>query len=377
MPRRRAAAALLTGAALIVCAAPALADSVPVTIVGLGGTRQFSVEDVQGQSLSAIDLGTGGSQPFRLHVSDNAFLPTASGGNYSVSAVMSNLYLKTGPGSTASDYNFNVKVPSSAVAINFGGSPLSVSGLTLTDLPKLAISGTMASCLNLSSTLKGILGLNALGAVLGSNSALSSLCSTLGVAGSALSTTVDAALQTLTPTISDLTKLPTALSGATGGTFTHPSFGSGVGALDSAGATAATGTPASSVALMTGTTAASLTSALVSDLTSLLGSALTGSLTTATGTGAQTQLASVISKLSASATPVLAQLGAVLNSLSAANQSSVINSLFTTITPVAPVIADIQGITGSSYSFPVLTANPVTPVAGTYGGTLTVTFVQS
>jgi hypothetical protein len=377
LPRKRALT-LLTGAGLLICAAPALADSsVGVTIIGLGGTRQFAVEDAQGQTLSAINLGTGGSQPFRLHVTDSAFLPAATGGNYSVSATMSNLYLKTGSGSTSTDYNYNVKVPSSAVSISYGASPLSVSGLALTLLPKLNISGTMSSCLNLSGTLKTLLGVNALGGVIGSNSALSSLCTTLGVAGSALSAQVDGAMQTLYPTLTDLTKLPTALAGTTGGAFTQPSFASGVGAYDTAGAAAAGSTQPTSVALMTGTTGAALSSALITDLTTQLTAALTGPLTSASGSGTQTTLASVISVLQASGTTVLNQLGAVINQLSASDQATLINALFTTSSPVAPVLSTVQGITGSSYAFPVLKATPTTPVAGTYGGTLTVTFVQS
>jgi hypothetical protein len=232
-------------------------------------------------------------------------------------------------------------------------------------------------------TLQGILGLSSLGVVLGSNSALSNLCSTLPLSGStAVTTTVDGALQTVTSTLTDLTKLPTALSGATGGTFTKPSFVNGMGANDTAGAAAATAAAApaiyqpDSVPLMSGTTASALTSTFATDLQSKLTALLTGPLTSATGVGTQTQLASVVSQLQASSTPVLSQLGAVLNTLSAANQASVINSIFTSAVPTLPVIGDVQGITGSSYSFPVLRATPTTPVAGTYGGTMTVTFFQ-
>jgi hypothetical protein len=378
MAAKRSLALLVAATTAVAVAAPAFADtSVPVTVIGLGGTRQFAVEDITGSPLSAINLGTGGAQPFRTHVTDAAFLPTATGGNYDVSATLSNLYLKTGAGSAATDYNYNVKVPSSAAKIGFGSNPLGVNGLSIVDLPKLSIAGTLSSCASLTGPLKSLLGLSALGVVLGSNSALANLCSTLGTNGAPVTATVDAALQTVTSTLTDLTKLPTALSGATGGTFTQPSYANGVGAFDTAGAAAAGSTVPSSVSLMKGVTGSVLDTAFATSLLNQLTALLTGPLTSATGVNAQTQLASVVSQLQASATPVFSQLGAVLNTLSAADQSTLINTVFTTVAPLAPVLADLHGITGSSYAFPVLNATPTTPVAGTYGGTMTVTFVQS
>lgn len=376
MPAKPVIALLIAGATAVAVAAPALADvSVPVTVVGLGGTRQFAVEDVTGAPLTAINLGTGGSQPFRTHVTDNAFLPSATGGNYDVTATLSNLYLKTGSGSTAADYNFNVKVPSSAARIGFGSNPLAVDGLSVTDLPQLSLAGTLTSCAAGTGPLQSVLGLSAL--AVPTNTAVANLCSTIGASSAPVTATVDAALQTVTSTLTDVTKLPTALSGATGGTFTNPSYATGVGALDTAGAAAAAGTVPSSLSLMKGTTASSLDPAFATDLLTRITTLLTGPLTSATGVGIQTQLASVISELQASSTPVLSQLGAVLSTLSAADQSTLINSIFTTVTPVLPVLADVQGVTGSSYAFPVLSATPTTPTAGTYGGTMTVTFVQS
>ena len=67
---------------------------VPVTLPSLGGVRQFAVETVSGTELTGLDLGTGGQQPFRTRVTDTAFANLTQG--YSVSATMSNLYLKTG-----------------------------------------------------------------------------------------------------------------------------------------------------------------------------------------------------------------------------------------------------------------------------------------
>ncbi|MCW2599188.1 MAG: hypothetical protein JWM02_1017 [Frankiales bacterium] len=379
MAAKRSLALLIVTATFAAVATPALAaTSVPVTLVGLGGTRQFAVEDITGSALTALNLGTGGTQPFRTHVTDSSFLPTAAGGNYDVFATLSNLYLKTGPGNTASDYNYNVKVPSSAVSVVYGNQPLGIAGLSVADLPKLSLSGTMSSCSGLSSPLKSILGLSILGVVLGSNSALTNLCSTLGVSGAPVTATVDAALQTVTSTVTDLTKLPTALSGATGGTFTNPSFASGVGAFDTAGAASAAGAVASSLPLMKGVTGSNLNATFATDLLAQLTGQLTGPLTSATGVGSLTQLSALTSVLQSAGAPVLSQLGAVLNTLTSADQSTLLNSVFTSITPSLPVIGDLQGITGSAYAFPTLKATaPNTPVPGTYGGTMTVTFVQS
>ena len=377
MSRRVALALALVGIAA--AGAPALAVTatctgspatcvagVPVSVVGLGGTRQFTVEDVKGDDLTSLDLGTGGAQPFRTHVSDTGF--TAMGQSFSVSATMTNLYLRQGGG-----HDFAVKVPSSDVSIGFGSNPLSGSGISLVDLPSLTVSGTLSSCSSMSAGLKSALGLSALGVPLDvSNVQLTLLCTLLGVAGGPVSATVDGALQTVTPALSSLADLPTPLSGATGGTFTNPSFAAGtVGSGDPA----ATGTPATSVALMSGG-ALQLTNGLKTALTSALGTALSGlPLVNATDTGTQTTLAAVVDGLSSSATQLTSVLGSVLSTLTAANQVAVLNTLTGSL--VAPVIGDIAGLTGQYYGFPVLRATPSTPVAGTYDGTLTVTFVQS
>ena len=384
----RALALLVAATTVVSVAAPALADtaSVPVTVVGLGGTRMFAVEDVAGNTLTALNLGTGGSLPFRTRVSDAGLLPTALGGSYDVSAKLSNLYLKTGSGSAQTDYNYNIKVPSSDVRIGFGGAPLSVTGLSLVDAPKVTLTGILDSCATLLGTPIGnLLGLTSgIGGLLQlpANTAVVSLCTTLGGTAKPLTVQVDAGLQTLTSTLTDLTKLPTALSGTTGGTFTKPSFLDGVGAFDTAGAAAAAADVPTSVPLMTGTTATSALNAtfaadLLTNLTAKITAALgAGSLTSATGANALTALASIISQLQASATPLLSQLGAVLGLLSTADQSALLNAVFTTVTPLTPLIGELQGITGSSYAFPVMTATPHTPVPGTYGGTMTVTFFQ-
>jgi len=377
--RPRALLALVAGGALVAAATPALAVTatctgspatcvagVPVSVVGLGGTRQFSVEDIKGADLQSIDLGTGGAQPFRTHVTDTGF--TSTGQSYSVAATMTNLYLQTG-----GTHNFAVKVPSSDVSIGFGANPLAGSGISIVDLPKLLVSGTLSSCASMPAGVKSALGLSALGVPLDlSNLQLTALCTLLGVVGGPVSTTVDGLMQTVTPVVSSLTDLPTPLSGALGGTFTNPSFASGtVGASDPA----ATGTAPTSVPLMSGG-ALNLTAGLTTALTSAINGALSGlPLVNATDTGTQTSVAALLSGLTGSANALTSTLGTVLGTLSAANQLTVLNTLTGSLVP--PALSDIVSLNGQYFGFPVLHATPSTPVAGTYDGTLTVTFVQS
>ena len=374
----RALALALSGGALAT-AAPALAVTatctgtpatcvagVPVSVEGLGGTRQFTVEDVHGADLAAIDLGTGGAQPFRTHVKDTGF--TATGQSFSVSASMTNLYLRDGAG-----HNYAVKVPSSDVSIGFGAVPLAGKGISLADLPTLSVSGTLSSCLNLSGALKAALGLDVLGLVLDpSNTALTNLCGVLGVAGGPVAATADGVLQQVTPTLSSLLDLPTPLSGATGGTFSNPSFAAGtVGAGDPA----KDSTPETAVPLMSGG-AMSLTPGLLAALTTALTDQLAGlPLVNGTGTGAQTTVAALVDALAQSPSAISSALGAVLQTLPLADQLTVLQSLSASL--VAPVAADVAALSGDYYGFPVLRATPDTPVPGTYDGTLTVTFVQS
>jgi hypothetical protein len=364
----------VVAAGLLAAAAPALAVTatcsgtpatcvagVPVSVVGLGGTRQFSVQDIQGNDLTALNLGTGGLQPFKTHVADTGFTGLAQ--SFSVSATMTNLYLQQGAG-----YDYAVRVPSSDLSIGFGSNPLTGSGISLA-------SGTMASCLNLNSTLQAALGLSALGTVLDpSNLALTTLCTLLGVTGGPIATTVDGVAQTVSPTLTSLTDLPVPLSGATGGTFSNPSFDSGtVGFNDPA----KTATAATAVPLMSGGPV-NLSGGLQSALTTALNNALSGlPLVNATDTGAKTTVAALVAALSGSANALTASLGTVLSGLSLTNQLTVLTGVLTSTSLVPPVLGDLVSIDGLYDGFPVLHATPTTPVPGTYDGTMTVTFVQS
>ena len=370
-----AAAALLAPAAAL----PAMAAGVDVTITGLGGTRQFSVEDLTGAPLTALDLGTGGAKPFRTHVADSSFLPlSAVTDDYSVTATMSNLYLKTG----ASTYNYAVKIPSSDLKIGFGNDPLAGSGITVQDLPKISLSGTLAGCASLPTSVQTALGLSTVTGLVGTvldptNTALSTLCTTLNSSGThTLAATVDGVVQNLTPVVSSVLDLPSQLGGATGGTFTNASYAAGtVGAGDTAGAA---GKPAATaVSLMTGTH--NLSTGLVSALKTALDNTLAGlPLVSASSTTAtKSTVEAVVAGLSTTGNTVGSQLANALSTLSAANKVTVLNGLGLSASALDPVLANISGITGSYYALPILTATPSTPVAGSYGGTMTVTFVQS
>ena len=371
-PRTTAGLALCTALAV---SAPALADNVGVTVLGLGGTRQFTVEDLAGSPLSALDLGTGGAQPFRTHVADAGFLPTSAiTGAYTVNAVINNLYLKEG-----SAYNYAVKIPSKDLSIGFGGNPLAGTGISLQDLPRLSLTGTLSDCAGLSTALKSALGLETVAGVTKAidltNTALTQLCLTLANPTTRdLTAKVDGIVQSLVPTLTSVLDLPSQLAGATGGTFTNPSFAGGtVGAGDTSGAAGAPA--ATSVSLMSGTH--NLSSGLISALKAALNDKLTGlPLVTAGAGSAATTMDAAVAGLSLANNTVSNQLASVLSTVSDANKATILNGLGLTLSALDPVLADIKGITGSYYAFPILKAVPTTPVPGIYNGTMTVTFVQ-
>lgn len=376
MNRSRLLGALAATAGLLALGTPALAVTatcsgtpttcvagVPVSLGAVGGIRQFTVETVSGTDLTSIPLGTGGSYPFRTHVQDTGYSNLTNG--YTVSATMSNLYLQSG-----ATHDLAVKVPSSDVSLTYGSSPLSALGLSVADLPKLSVSGTLGSCATLPSAVQSVLGLSALGVVLDpSNLTVVNLCTALG-AGVPIATTVDGALQTLTPTLSSLLDLPTALTGGTPGAFTNPAYAGTVGASDPA----ASGAPAAtSLNIMTGTPG--MTAGLTTALTNALNTALSGvPLVTSNDAGARTTLAALIGQLTGSASSTVSTLGNAVNLLTATQQASLLSTLASSV--VAPQLTDIQAVDGNYYGFPLLHATPTAPVAGTYDGTLTVTFVQ-
>jgi hypothetical protein len=124
-----------------------------------------------------------------------------------------------------------------------------------------------------------------------------------------------------------------------------------------------------------------LSAALASLISGAVSSALTGvgapPLVAGSGAAATTAESITTKLATAGIGTVSAALGQALQAMASPDQLTAINTLFHLTGVLTPLLADIHAVTGNYYSVPVLTANPRTPVAGTYGGTMTVTFVQS
>jgi hypothetical protein len=366
---RRLAVLTAVSACVAAAAMPALADGVSVSLADDPGSRQFAVQDISGNPLTAVNLGTGGAQPFRTVVTDTKFRNLTKG--YNVSATMNNLYLQKSDGT--SDYTARVR--SSDVSLQYGTSPLSALGVSFPVVPKLTVSGVLQTCASLSPTVQSVLGLSSTGLPLNAlDSALVNLCSALTTAaGHTATATVDSTVQQIT---SDLTSalslgdLPTALTGATPGAFTNPDYSAGtIGAGDPARSGAA---PATSLGIMTGTPG--MRAALQSVISTKVNAALAGlPLTGATGP-AQTTVAALLAALGSSSDAAVANVATALGVLDAARQSAVLNTLTSTVN--VPALTDLVNLSAQYFGFPILKATPSAPLAGTYKGTMTVTFVQ-
>src|SRR4051812_45738539 len=123
------AAALLIAIAAIPARAASTGHSTTVSLSPVSGARQFFVEDLAGHDLTSLAFGNGGTLPFRVRVVDSAY--SAATEQFTVSATLNNLYLRTAP----STYSFPTMVPSSSVSVGFGGAPLTSFGLSFADLP--------------------------------------------------------------------------------------------------------------------------------------------------------------------------------------------------------------------------------------------------
>lgn len=343
-------------AALLAATAAVPASGAPhSTLVSLGasvGSRQFFVEDLAGADLTTLSIDRDGAKPFRVRVADANFGTVAQ--DYQISATLNNLYKGGSP--TAA------KIPSSGFGIGFGASKLTAADVSFPVEPSYLLSGTIGSCASLITQ----------GGALATLNLLSPLCVLLGTGGQTVSSLpVDGNITTMVPNASQLTdllNLPMQLTGATGGTFTNADYQNGIGAGDTSGTGAGT-----AVSLMTGN--AELSAALITMITGALPAASTP-LTTANDVGSRVPLAGVTSALSASTDLVTSQLGQAIAGLgSLAQQAAVVNQLTGTL--VLPSLSDIQELTGTYSSFPILTANAAVPETGTYSGTMTVTFVQT
>lgn len=368
---RRLTVLAVAGSCLAAAAAPSLAQSVEVSLADSPGSRQFAVQDISGNELKGIDLGTGGKQPFRTVVTDTAFKNLTS--NYTVSAKMNKLYLETAPGV----YDYATEVKSSDLSLEYGTSPLSALGVSFPVVPQLNVSGTLQSCADLDATTKTLLGLNVDGTLKDvTDTALANLCAALLLADNLpASAVVDTAVQDITSALTDalaLTELPSALTGATPGAFTNPDYSAGtIGAgdtADNAGAAAPT-----SLGIMTGTPG--MVKALQDVITTKVNAAI-GTLPVTSATGpAKTTISAMLTELGAATDARIADVATALGALDAARQSAVLNTL-STVSIVPPALTDLVNLSGKYFGFPILKAAPSTSLAGTYKGTMTVTFVQ-
>lgn len=358
---------------------PALADPFPVTVTTTEGIRQFAVQNLDGSPLTAFAFGAGGQQPFKTVVTDTDRSLSSPG--YQVDATMSNLYLV----GADSALDYATTIPSGAVRLGYGVTPLVADALSLPVASLLDIDGTLGNCT--SSAVRNLLGID-LGALLSLTQLLlpiadqialltgplGSVCQALAGVTAPVDTTVDRLTTTVSSLQLPLGDLPFALTGAQErGAFTRPSFATGTaGAGDTAGkaaAAAASQTPTSK-RIMAGTPGVTpgLLSAVTSALTPVVG---TLPLVSQDGTGALLSLDDLLAGLSGDG---LATLVSALGGLGATQQLALLNQLVGTVLPFD--VSALSTVSGRYTAFPILEVAPSTAVPGTYSGTLTVDFFQ-
>lgn len=363
----------------VATAAAADVTTIGVTASAGSGSRQFYVENLAGQPLTALDLGTSGQGSlFQTRVRDTNFGSPNAG--FTASAEMTNLYRKT-----SGTIDYATKVDSAKLSVSYAAVPTDVAGVSLAALPKVTIAGLLPTCSALPTLLPagspllgtgGLLG-GAL-ATLGLSDAAAPLCTALGGAATgATAVPVEAAdgvLVGLSEKIVDnpLVK-PVSLTGATeAGNFDTPSY---LG--DGAGDPGKPATPPAARArkLLAGSANAGLNlNALVSPL--IDNKPL---FDTVPGAGdGLTSVSTVVAALQGSVDPAVASVGNALAGLSSADQTGVLGGLAPVAgAPVASLTSTLLSkISGTYRSFPRLTADLAGAATGTYTGTLTITFVQ-
>lgn len=354
---RRLVAGLAAGGFCLAAAVPAFAGTT-VTLTAGTGTRQLAVLDLTGNPLTNLTLKPGVPQPFRVRVTDSSVTNFTQ--NFSVSAVMNNLYLEQGSGS----YNYSTKIPSSDLSISYPTDPLSASGVSFADLPQVAVSGTLPTCATLVTA--GILSSSEIAPGGDAVSLCTLLDGTAPLAVTGVNSLASPLATTVYPALTNLANLPFALSGNQSGAFTNADYQNGIGASDPAGGGAA----GTALLMMQGVPG--MTTALSNEVASAIGT-LPATLTSATGSGSQTALNDLMSALSTSST--YSSLASALSQLSASEEVGVLNYLTGALVP--PVLTNVLNETGTYNAFPELSVNPTGSVpAGTYQGTLTITLVQ-
>jgi hypothetical protein len=135
---RRLLAASVVGASLAATALSASAQTaLPVTVDVAPGTRTFEVTRPDGTPLDGFDFRTSpGGVPFRVTVTDDGM--TTGAGPFSVSARMTNLYLKEGGA-----LDFDHVIPSSAVSLGASAAP-TLGDLAVSVVPTVDVTGALS-----------------------------------------------------------------------------------------------------------------------------------------------------------------------------------------------------------------------------------------
>jgi hypothetical protein len=406
VPRRLVAAAVV-GGCVAATALSAVAAPLPVTVDVAPGTRTFEVTRPDGSPLDGFDFRTSpDGVPFRVTVSDSGV--TTGAGPFSVTARMSNLYLKED-----GQLQYAHVVPSNAVSLGFTGAPtlgdlavgvvptVDVTGAlscSTVDWAALDLQGVVQTAQNQLNPLGGLLGpvTDPLTQVTGSllqqvrlvdplvGTLLDTCSAVAGLAGATVASTtqldqlvVDEALvQSLLGTV-DLRRLPVSVAGGAGtARFQVPAR---IPSSDDP----ATGVGATTLPVMSGRSQSGLDS--LTDSLAVLDSAVRSLLQAPSGVVGDVPLEDVLAAVAAQNGPVGAVGGqlatAVTQATGTAKEAAGLDAVADI---VSGLTATLQGLTESAVTtvngvyaaHPVLKATPTAARPGTYEGVLLVDFVQ-
>jgi hypothetical protein len=305
---------------------PASASQVTVALDNPGGSRTLYVEDLLGQPLTTLDLGTARSQAFRVRVVDTTMDRTG----FEVMSSMSNLYKADGQG-----YDFGTTIPSKKVWVDYGLDPVNAQGVAAVVTPLYNLSATVPQ------PLCGVL--TSLG-----GSCTISMSSVEGVR-QALPVDVD---------LSALPGLPLVPQMGETGTYDSPDY-AGIAANDPAKPAQVSAT---TKRVLSGDVGVSQT--LLDALKAALDAKVAG-----------TPVGDLVSEGTLTTGLRNAVGGSVYDSLTAGQVQGLIDLL--NASALAPLLANVVAQTGTYLSFPNLHVTvPTGTPAGAYKGTLVVTAIQ-
>ena len=315
-------------AAMATSVLPASAQTtIGVGLTQTGGSRTVAVEDLAGSPLTSLELNTGRSLPFRVHVTDSSYDRKA----FTVSATMTNLYKSTG----ASSFDFGTKISSANVSVDRLTAPVDALSVSALVKPAFTVLATITDPILCAKASLPVVG---------------------GVCTTNLNSQLDGVNQTVNSVVdlSNLSKLPLVPQAPQPGAFTNPDF-QGVGAGDAAGIAAAgssTPTPHQVVGGILGVSP--FLTAVQSTLAATVGATPAASLVA----GGQSQL-----------------LATLQNTIGV---PTILTSQVTFAASLVPLVAsNILAQSGTYYSYPVLNVNSTGASQGSYRGTLIFTTIES